>query len=126
MIRLLLAVALGGALGSLCRFGLAKGLANLNPHHAFSLGVLAANLLGSFLIGAAFVRLSHLDGAAREVWTAFLVTGLLGGLTTYSSYALDLLRLGQHGAWKWAAVSLLSHLVLGLAGVWAGMAVAQR
>lgn len=126
MSKLLAGVAVGGALGSLCRFGLTRWLTSHNPHQAFSLGVLAANLAGCFLIGLIFTRLTTLEPGLREALTAFLVTGLLGGLTTYSTFALELFRMGHEGAWKWVGVYLAAHLLGGLAAVWAGVGVAAR
>jgi CrcB protein len=126
VIRTVAAVALGGALGSVCRYALTRWLSSHNPHHAFSTGVLAANLLGCFLIGFAFTRLTHMPVAPREALTAFLITGFLGGLTTYSTYALELFRMGHEGAWRWVALYITVHLVVGLASVWAGVAVASK
>jgi CrcB protein len=125
VIKLLGGVALGGALGSLCRFGLTRALSSHNPHHAFSLGVLVANLVGCFLIGVIFTRLASLD-PPREALTAVLITGFLGGLTTYSTYALELFRMGHEGALRWVVLYLLVHIVGGLGAVWAGVVVAGR
>lgn len=122
--KILAGVAVGGALGSLIRYGLTRWLSNHNPHAAFSLGVLAANLAGCFVIGFLFVRLSTLEPGAREALTAFLITGFMGGLTTYSTYALELFRMGHEGAWKWVGLYIGVHLAGGLVAVGAGVAAA--
>lgn len=126
MIVQLAGVAVGGALGSLCRFGLTRWMAGHNPYPAFSVGVLAANLIGCFLIGAIFTRLHGLEPSLREPLSAFLITGFLGGLTTYSTYVLELYRMGTEGAWKWVTLYIVTHLVVGLAAVGLGVAAAKR
>lgn len=126
MPKLLLGVALGGALGSLVRFGVTRWLSHHNPHQAFSVGVLLANLAGCFLIGFIFTRLSGLEPVAKEALTAFLVTGFLGGLTTYSTYALEVSRMAHQGAWKWAGLYFVLHLGGGVAAVFSGIAAAGR
>lgn len=123
MSKLLAGVAVGGALGSLARYGLTRWLSSQNPHHAFSSGVLAANLVGCFLIGFIFTRLSTLEPGPKEALTAFLITGFLGGLTTYSTYSLELIRMGHEGAWKWVGLYIGVHLLGGLGAVWAGAAL---
>lgn len=125
MMQQLAGVALGGALGSLCRFGLTRWLTARNPYPAFSLGVLAANLVGCFLIGFLFVRLGALEPRLKETLSAFLITGFLGGLTTFSSYSLELYQMGSEGAWKWVGAYFLLHLVAGLAAVGAGVWTAR-
>lgn len=126
MIKLLAGVAAGGALGSLCRFGLTRLLSSHNPHHAFSMGVMAANMIGCFLIGFIFTRLSSLEPGPKDALTAFLITGFLGGLTTFSTYALELYRMSQEGAWKWVTMYIGTHLVIGFAAVWAGVFLATK
>lgn len=124
--KLLAGVALGGALGSLVRFGLTRWLNSHNPHPAFSMGVMVANLLGCFLIGFLFTRLSSLQLETKEALTAFLITGFLGGLTTFSTYALELFRMGDEGAWKWVGLYVAIHFFGGLAAVGAGLMAAGR
>lgn len=110
----LVGVAVGGALGSLLRFGLARYLTRWNPHTNFSLGILAANLLGCFVIGLVFARASSLEPGLRETLWAFLVTGFLGGLTTFSTFSLELFQLSSSGVWRTFLLHAVSHLVGGL------------
>lgn len=112
MMTPLLHVALGGALGAVLRH-----LAVLAA--GFPFGTLAVNVAGSFAIGLLWVAL-----AARGLsgWTPFLVTGLLGGFTTFSAFSLDTLRLVEDGRLGAAGGYVLGSVALSLgacgAGVW--------
>lgn len=125
MLRHVIGVALGGALGSLCRFGLTRWLAKWNPHASFSAGVLVANLLGCFLIGLMFAKIPALEPSLRDALWAFLVTGFLGGLTTFSSFSLELFQLGSGALWKTIAIYGLAHLGGGLLCVALGYKLGQ-
>ena len=114
MLRHLIGVALGGALGSLCRFGLSRWLARWNPHTSFSAGVLAANLLGCFLIGLMFAKIPPLEPELRDTLWALVVTGFLGGLTTFSSFSLELFQLSSASLWETVLPYLAAHLGGGL------------
>ncbi len=114
MIPQLIGVALGGALGSLLRFGLSRWLIRWNPHEHFSLGILSANLLGCFLMGLAFAYASTLEKDLREVLWAFLASGFLGGLTTFSTFSLELFQLGTASLWRTLLLYGLAHLGGGL------------
>lgn len=82
-------VALGGAMGSCARFLLQLLLVPLFP--TFPWAVQVVNILGSFLIGLLFPLVDRWGPAARP----FLITGVLGGLTTMSSFAMDVVALGE-------------------------------
>jgi CrcB protein len=96
----LLLVALGGALGSALRYLVATAaLAWLGP--GFPWGTLAVNLAGSFLIGV--VQQAALEALLMSEETRlFLTAGVMGGLTTYSAFSYDTVRLLETGAW-WTA-----------------------
>ncbi|MEM6276463.1 MAG: CrcB family protein [Pseudomonadota bacterium] len=93
-------IALGGALGSVAR-------ALIGMAVAFPGGTLVVNILGSFLIGAAFAS----GLADRGPFNAFVLLGFLGGFTTFSSFSLDVLKLLQAGqgqaAFGYALISVL-------------------
>lgn len=95
----LVLAALGGGLGAGLRFGLAI-LALWGIGEAFLLATLAANLMGSALIGAFFVR--DLSANARAFW----MTGFCGGLTTFSLLSVEVLVLALRGDWALAVVYL--------------------
>lgn len=113
-----LAIGAGAALGAWARWGL--GLL-LNPLFvAVPLGTLAANLVGGYLIGVAlglFQQFAHLAPELR----LFIVTGFLGGLTTFSSFSGEVMErlLAQQYAWAFSAIGL--HLCGSLAMTWLGL-----
>lgn len=118
----LVAIALGGALGSIARWGVAEAL----PHRpgGFPWGTFAANLSGALLLGALMVLLLDVWPVLRYV-RPFLAVGVLGGYTTFSTYMLDTRTLlGQGAAWS-AAAYLFGTLLGGLAAVGAGMLLAR-
>ena len=124
---LLGAVALGGALGAVLRYllviGAARWNAALGAPSAFPLGVALANLLGGLLIGFLAVALARLggDGTAR----AFLVTGLLGGFTTFSAFSLDVLTLWEQGRADLALANIGLNVVGAIAAAAVGATVAR-
>ncbi|MCB1139814.1 MAG: fluoride efflux transporter CrcB [Leptospiraceae bacterium] len=95
-----LSIAAGGALGAILRFLIAQGSMKLLPGQTFPYGTLAANLLGSLLLGFLFVlgKAQWLSGAHRLFWT----TGMMGALTTFSTFAVEGILLMQGGHWKLA------------------------
>ena len=112
-----LAVGIGAALGAWLRWGL--GLL-MNPWFApLPLGTLVANLIGGALMGAVLAlvqTLPTLSVAAK----LFITTGLLGGLTTFSTFSAEGLHLMQRGEWGWLAVHTAAHVACSLAMAWAG------
>ncbi len=120
-----LAVALGGALGSLGRFWVGIWLAPLSG--SLPVGTIAINVLGSFAISF-FGTLTLANGrfGAPELWRVFFMVGICGGFTTFSSFSLqtfDLLRAGAVGR---AALNVVVSVVLCLASVTAGHLLAAQ
>jgi CrcB protein len=113
-------VALGGALGSVARYGCA-GLALRWFGPLFPWGTLFVNVVGSCAIGA-LAGLTAPDG--RPLVTgdtrAFLIIGVLGGFTTFSSFSLDTLSLARQGAWAAAGTNVLASVALCLLAVYLG------
>ena len=103
-----LAVGLGAACGAWLRWGL--GILLNAMHSQVPLGTLFANLLGGYLIGLAAAFFSHMPSLSPE-WRLFLMTGFLGGLTTFSTFSLESVTLLQRGLYLWAAWHVLLHLV---------------
>ena len=118
-------VGLGGAVGTLVRFGLTRAL----PTGAgWPVATLVANLVGAFLLGLlleALVRRGPEDETRRRLRLA-LGTGVLGGFTTFSALALEIERLGAGGHALLAAAYGLVSIVAGVACAGAGVVLAAR
>jgi len=116
-------VAIGGAVGSVARYGL-NGLISARFGETFPWGTLAINVTGSFLIGV-FAAFSDPDGRvlASPGVRQFLMIGVCGGYTTFSSFSLQTLRLAQDGEWLYAGGYVLLSVALCLAAVWLGYAL---
>jgi CrcB protein len=119
-----LAIALGGALGSVLRFAAVSYLTPL-LNHRFPLGTFIVNLSGSFLIGVAYVLLVEKTTLPAE-WRLFFITGILGGYTTFSAFSLEILQLWQEGHVVNAFFYASSSVVLGLLMAFIGMALTQK
>lgn len=102
-----LAVGVGAAFGAWLRWGLAIALNAL--HSQLPLGTLAANLGGGYLIGIAVGFLERHPALPAE-WRLFVVTGFLGGLTTFSTFSAEAMGLLQRGEYAWALGHSLVHL----------------
>lgn len=113
-------VALGSALGGVARYWCSGLIANL-VGETFPWGTLVVNVVGSFLIGV-IATISGPDGRflvpaeARQ----FLMVGILGGFTTFSSFSLQTLNLARDGQWLLVGANIVGSVVLCLAMVWAG------
>ena len=114
-----LQVAAGAAIGGVCRFAVYRAV----PVHwgGYGVATLLVNVAGSFVMGVLAALLALRLGNA---WAPFLMTGDLGGFTTFSTAALDVTHLTRQGRWRAAALNALGMLVvcvlLAGAGVWLG------
>lgn len=120
-------VALGGAIGAMGRYGVGVALARWSPAAALPWGTWAANLSGCFLIGLALPLLNTPEHPERAGLQLLLVTGVLGGFTTFSSYTAETLGLALEGRPGLAILNAAAPVVLGLAaaalGAWIGRSV---
>ncbi|WP_229412571.1 fluoride efflux transporter CrcB [Massilia sp. Root335] len=103
-----IAVAVGAALGAWLRWGLTILLGQLHAH--IQLGTLVANLVGGYLIGLALGFFDTLP-ALSPAWRLFVITGFLGGLTTFSSFSGEAMVLLQRGHYSWALTHSALHLL---------------
>jgi CrcB protein len=115
-------IFLGGGIGSALRYGVGRAaLAMAGPN--FPLGTLAVNLLGCTLMGALVEWLAWRDTGIDASVKLFLATGLLGGFTTFSAFALDAVTLWQRGEVLTASAYAAGSVVLSIVGFLAGMAL---
>lgn len=126
--KLLLLVSTGGAIGAVLRLLtyqvfagvlLARGGSNLFPW-----ATLTVNVIGSFLIGLAAVSIAERFDGSPEM-RAFIMTGILGGYTTFSAFSLDAVDLYVHGLPNALAGYIVGSVVLSISALIAGMAVAR-
>lgn len=115
----ILAVAVGGALGCLLRWALGLSLNALFP--AVPPGTLAANLVGGYLIGLALAWFATRPELPPQ-WRLFIVTGFLGGLTTFSSFSGEVVALLRDGRTGLAGAAVLLHVGGSVLMTVAGMA----
>jgi CrcB protein len=118
------AIALGGALGSVLRFA-AVGYLTPLLNYRFPLGTFVVNIVGSFLIGVAYVLLVEKTTLPVE-WRMFFITGVLGGFTTFSAFSLEILQLWQEGHVFNALLYASSSVIVGLLMAFVGMALTQK
>jgi len=116
-------IALGGALGSVARFG-CSSLAARWFGETFPWGTLIINVVGSLIIGF-FATVTGPDGrvlVAPDV-RQFVMVGICGGYTTFSSFSLQTLNLLNDGEWLYAGWNVLLSVAGCLAAAWAGLAL---
>lgn len=104
----ILAISMGAAIGALVRWLLGITLNAFFP--MLPLGTLVANLAGGYLIGVTLAVFAMYPTITPE-WRLFIVTGFLGGLTTFSTFSAEVTTLIQQGRLGWAGVEVILHVV---------------
>lgn len=110
MFKNLLIVGMGGALGSMLRYGISLVASAMSPLW----GTLCANVLGSMLIGAA------MGACSQGSWQLFLTVGVCGGFTTFSTFSSQSLSLLEQGRMGLALLYVVGSIVSCMAAVWLG------
>lgn len=115
-----LLVAIGGALGSMARFWIG-GIIGARMGETFPWGTVIVNITGSFLIGLVFaVTEPGSRWLASPNTRAFLMTGICGGYTTFSSFSLQTLNLLRDGEWLYATGNVVFSVTVCMLAVWLG------
>jgi CrcB protein len=115
-------IALGGLLGTLCRYGLSAWVDG-RSQSSFPYGTLAVNLAGCFVAGL-LLPVFERAAVAPEMRLA-VFTGFLGGFTTFSAYGVQTVALTADGMFSMAALNVLLSNVAGLAAVWVGSTLSR-
>lgn len=117
-----LQVALGGAIGAVLRYLTGIGMIRAFGHSAFPLPILTVNVVGSFLMGVFVVVAAH---RGLTHLSPLVMTGLLGGFTTFSAFSLETVTLYERGDVGQAALYVALSVGLSIAGLMAGLWVAR-
>lgn len=120
----LFAVASGGAIGAVSRFLLNSWAVKMWPRFVPA-GTLLVNVLGCLLIGI-FVAAFETRGRDSQWVRAFLVTGLLGSLTTFSTFGYQTVELAREGSSKLALFNVIANLAVGMPAVLLGLWLGKR
>ena len=113
----LVLLAIGGAVGTICRYGLAKSLGETAWGKAFPLGTFVINITGSFVLGmAATIILERLPPTRQDLYL-LLGTGFCGGYTTFSTFEWETYKLVRDGSWWIALANIVGSVVIGFLGV---------
>ena len=118
----LILIALGGALGSVCRYGLSTAVQRLSSPF-FPYGTFVVNVAGSLAFGVIIGAARHrfVLGASER---AFLLIGILGGFTTFSTFTYETFALLQDGQLTRASLNAAGQTLVGLVALWAGYVAA--
>ncbi len=121
--RAVLAVAGGSAVGGVLRL-LLVSFASTKVTAAFPIGVLAVNVIGSFVFGVA-IRYGLQGGGISETTRLLITTGLCGGFTTFSAFSMDIVDGLERGRSSMVTTYILASLMLGVGALLAGLAVGR-
>ena len=117
--KMWIAVAAGGAVGALGRYLVMVGVGAIGATH-FPIGTIVVNVIGSFLLGA-LVEASALVISIGPELRAFLVVGVLGAFTTFSTFSMDVIALVERHDSMQAAAYIVASVVLGVGAFFAAM-----
>ena len=119
----LVVIAIAGAMGALSRYWITSAVLSFE-HVRFPVATLAINVVGSFLMGIAYVIIVERLQLAPE-WRALFMTGFLGAFTTFSTFSLETVTLLQEGNGWTALLYVVASIALGVIGLWAGFLLAR-
>ncbi len=123
MIKILI-IGLGGAAGSVLRYGTSVLMQRMFSKALFPLGTLTVNILGCFLIGY-LAGLSENRQLFSPELRMFVFIGFLGGFTTFSTFGLEIFKFARDGQMFTAGLNFLLHVIIGFGGVWLGFSLSK-
>ncbi len=118
---IILYIACGGAIGAVSRFGLSSLITSLMGH-GFPYATITVNILGSLVMGFLIGFFSHYYSPSPEI-KAFVITGLLGGFTTFSAFSLDAITLIERNNYIGAGSYVLFSVILSISAVFIGIQI---
>jgi len=120
----LIFIAAGGAIGAVFRFLVSNGIHSFMGR-GFPYGTLTVNVMGSFVMGISYVMLIERLEVSPE-WRAFIVVGLLGAFTTFSTFSIETLVLIQNSELSKAMLNVLLSVLLCVMGSWIGLILGRQ
>ncbi len=121
--KILIVIALGGAIGAMGRYAIGMGIHNV-AGHSFPYGTLVVNVMGSFAIGILYVVIIESEAGLAH-YRAPLMVGLLGAFTTFSAFSLETIHLMEAGNILKAGANVLLNVFLCLAACWGGLVIGR-
>jgi len=119
----LLAIAVGGALGALLRFGVSEGVHSAFGR-SFPYGTLTVNVIGSLLIGLLYVMFNERFELTGP-WRALMLVGVLGAFTTFSTFSMETLELIEKGDFAASILNVVLNISLSVFAAWIGVIVGR-
>jgi len=120
----ILFIASGGAIGAVMRFGVSNGVHALLGRD-FPYGTLTVNVLGSLFIGFFYITLLERLSLGPE-WRAFIIIGVLGAFTTFSTFSLETFNLIENGELAKALLNVVLSVSVCLLAAWIGILIARQ
>ncbi len=117
-------IAVGGAIGAVLRFLVSSGVHSFMSRD-FPYGTLTVNVVGSFLMGISYVLLIERLNLSPE-WRAFIIVGLLGAFTTFSTFSIETLLLIESSELFKALMNIILSVVLCIMGSWIGIILGRQ
>ena len=119
----ILAIAIGGAMGSVLRFWVSHGVHAVMGRD-YPYGTLTVNVVGSLLMGVLYMLLTE-RLELGPAWRSLILVGLLGAFTTFSTFSLETLHLLENGDVLKAFTNVLSNVIFCIAAVWLGVFIGR-
>ena len=120
----LMFIAAGGAIGAVFRFVMSNGIHSFMSRD-FPYGTLTVNVIGSFVMGISYVMLIERLNISPE-WRAFIIVGLLGAFTTFSTFSIETLVLIENGELSKALLNVVLSVLLCVMGSWIGLILGRQ